>query len=61
MYKAEAAEMRQREKQNRRIKGAVQRMLNAKVTASWNTWHAQYEQRRKFVKVSPRVALRQIS
>ena len=44
--------------QQYRIAGAVQRMLHSRLSAAWNTWHAQAVQRRKFIKVLKRVANR---
>ena len=43
-YQDEKAEAKAREKQMRRVRVAVQRMQNAKVTAAWNSWTEMWEE-----------------
>ena len=60
-YQDEKAEAKAREKQMRRVRVAVQRMQNAKVTAAWNSWTEMWEERKKFVRAVARLKNRPLS
>ena len=61
MCHEEARDKRQKERQNKRVRGAALRMTNSKLTAAWNSWIEQWHERKQYIKAVGRLANRPLS